>query len=122
MGLLSSAAVAAPASPAKPKVLLPANVVMMNAGAGAWHKAGAKIEATPIAKTKTIRLKVRCFTYDLQFLPRRYLFTSPQSSPLFRHHDGIGRVPRVVFHGNRIDRREIVRQMLRQHGDILRCG
>jgi hypothetical protein len=60
---LSSALVAAPASPVEPAVLLPANVVMVYAGIGAWHNAGAKMDATPIAKTKRVRLKARCFTY-----------------------------------------------------------
>src|ERR1035438_1120490 len=56
------------------------------------------------------------------FFPRSYHFTSPQPAPLFRQHDGIGRVPGVVFHGNRVDRREIGRYLLLQHRDILRRG
>src|ERR1035441_8869678 len=42
--------------------------VVMYAGACARHTAGAKMDATPIAKTKAVRLQARYFTYDLQFL------------------------------------------------------
>src|ERR1035441_7766520 len=96
---------------------------MVYAGVAVWHKAGAKMDATPIVITKIVRLNARCFTYMIStFSPRSYHFTSPQPAPLFRQHDGIGRVLGIVFHANRVDRRKIERHIPLQHRDILRRG
>src|ERR1035441_6434787 len=93
---------------------------MVYAGVAVWHKAGAKMDATPIVITKIVRLNARCFTYMISsFYPRSYHFTNPQPAPLFRQHDGIGRVLGVEFHGNGVDRREIGRLLPLQHRDIL---